>query len=253
MPRYTLLRGPVSNVTVLTFGFIYNMEASDGLCSAVSVVPVAEAVASAWFQAALQEHCAAVSAVAVLAHMDTHNPLIEVIANAIRAHPRCPDAVPIQVIAGHSHRRDYLQVDARTAVFEPGNYFNTVGFASITLGTLHGGSGGSPSFAHADYDTSVAVLADATSRTAATFPTSDGAAFAAALKSTRDRLGLSKVLGCCTEVYGEGPALYDLYMERVAPEALFQPAHNTSQWFVQSTGGLRYSIYPGDQTTTLQC
>ena len=34
-------------------------------------------------------------------------------------------------------------------------------------------------------------------------------------------------------------------MNHVAPSALFTPAHNASQWFVSSTGALRYDLYEG--------
>jgi 2',3'-cyclic-nucleotide 2'-phosphodiesterase (5'-nucleotidase family) len=70
-------------------------------------------------------------AMLVLAHMDAHHPLIATIVRAIRAQG-LPN-IPIQVIADHSHRRLTITINPHAGVFEPGNRFNTIGFASFDL------------------------------------------------------------------------------------------------------------------------
>ena len=117
--RYTVMVGPVSGAKVLTFGFMYDMQPSEGLCQAVGVVPVADAIESDWFAATLRNEGRGADAVVVLAHMDARDPLLAAITAAVRA---VLPLVAIQIIAGHSHRRDFAMIDDRTAVFEPGNY-----------------------------------------------------------------------------------------------------------------------------------
>ena len=60
----------------------------------------------------------------VLAHMDAFAHELEVIVAGIRA---VLPTVPVQIIAGHSHRRQTTRIDGRAGVFEPGNFFNTIG------------------------------------------------------------------------------------------------------------------------------
>ena len=76
----------------------------------------------------------------------------------------------------------------------------------------------------------------------------------ARIRSTRDAYGLSRVLGCAPRHFNASAPLADpaslwtLYMREVAPRHLFVPAQNASQWFVSSTGALRYDIYEGNVT-----
>lgn len=43
-------------------------------------------------------------------------------------------------------------------------------------------------------------------------------------------------------------ARFDLYVDDIVPKGLFTPPGNASQWFVQSTGSLRYDLYKGNVT-----
>ena len=246
--RSAVMVGPVTGVRVLTFGFMYDMAPAEGRCAAVGVTPVAEAVGAAWFTAALGDG-SGYDAVLVLAHMDAFEPLIETITAAVRAGPRGA-ALPVLVIAGHSHARKVKSVDARCTIFEPGNYFNTVGFASFDLPSAaadaaaaaaaaaaaddeaegkasadaDAGAAPAPSFfSLTDIDTSVGSLASALNLTAggAGLPTAAGDHVTAAIRSAQAALGLSEVLGCAPQDYLEGPGLDALYVNTIVPKALF--------------------------------
>ena len=126
--RSTVLHGTHSGVRVLTFGFMYDMGTDEGRCTAVGVDPVASAVSSDWFRAALLAE--QYDAVLVLAHMDYQEPLLQLILDGVRS--ELPH-ISVQFIAGHSHIRGQRCLDGRSCVHEPGNYFNTAGFASFNL------------------------------------------------------------------------------------------------------------------------
>eukprot|EP00656_Telonema_subtile_P006369 TRINITY_DN12935_c0_g1_i1.p1 TRINITY_DN12935_c0_g1~~TRINITY_DN12935_c0_g1_i1.p1 ORF type:complete len:400 (+),score=112.51 TRINITY_DN12935_c0_g1_i1:92-1291(+) len=241
--QYTVLHGEASGVSLLTFGFMYNMDLSDGRCQAVSVVPVEETVQSEWFITALTKEGAAADAVLVLAHVDAHDPMLATILQAIR---KVLPSKPVQIIAGHSHVRAQVSLDSRAQVFEPGNYFNTIGFSSFDLPTPP--STDPVLFNLQDLDTSKSVLAAAANLTAAALPTPNGTALLQAIKAEEESLGITKVLGCAKQDFLQGPALNALYIDKIVPESFFEPAHNSSQWFVQSTSGLRYSLYKGNVT-----
>jgi len=240
---FRMLRGPVSGVQLLTFGFMYDMGINEGRTSAVDVVPVEQTVKSEWFQQALAQQGAKADAILILAHMDADEPLIRTIVTAIRA---VWPHKPIQVIAGHSHMRKQNSIDGRAHVFEPGNYFNTVGFASFDL-PKSSDTASAIQFGAADIDSSVSSIASSLGVLPSALPTNTGAAVGAAIRNEQAKLGLSNVLGCARTGYF-ARNLTKLYISDVVPSTLFAPAHNKSQWFIFSTGGLRYDLYQGNVT-----
>lgn len=91
--------------------------------------PIANATSSTWFNTALGDG-SHFDAVLVLVHMDADDEIIDQILAAIR---KIVPHKPIQFIAGHSHMRKQRVLDNHAAVFEPGNYFNTLGVATFSL------------------------------------------------------------------------------------------------------------------------
>ena len=262
--KFKLLVGPTSGVRLLAFGFMYDMLRTEGRCAAVDLITVESTVTSSWFTAALT--ATHLDAVLILAHMDAHEPLLATIVSAIR---KVLPEIPIQIIAGHSHVRATAMIDPRAAVFEPGNYFNTVGFASFDLppstpmrkrkerrkdvaesvsSNATALDDASIKFTFIDLDTSIAHLASSVGTISSKLPTTAGAALTAAIAAKRAELGLSTVLGCSTKHYAQGAELNALYFGQVVPEELFTPPRNASQFFIQSTSGLRYDLYQGNVT-----
>lgn len=242
-----VLSGAVSGVRLLAFGFMYNMTPEEGLCKAVRVVTVEQTIASDWFLKQLVTVGRGVDALLILAHMDADESLLTAIVAAVR--PVLPH-IPIQIIAGHSHQRKTASIDRRAGVFEPGNYWNTLGFASFGLPSRHGDDivDTTPvDFTYVDIDTTTAALAAAVNTTAAALPTPRGAAVAAQIDATEGALGLDVVVGCSNRTFTDGE-MWSLFMERVIPETLFEPPRNTVQWFVQSTGASRSVIHKGNFT-----
>ena len=153
--------------------------------------------------------------------------------------------IPIQIVAGHSHVRAETLIDSRAHVYEPGNYFNTIGFASFALPS----STSDPvEFNVQDLYTNKEVIASAVNQTATTFPTPDGMGVEIHIKREQDALGLNRMLGCADRDYLQGPTLTALYFDNVIRSTLFEPARNKSQWFTQSTAGLRYDLSKGNVT-----
>ena len=221
-----------------------------GKCEAVGVVPIANATTSEWFLNALGDE-SSYDAVLVLVHVDADDEMLETLLAAIRS--KVGDATPVQFIAGHSHRRKQKTLDARAAAFEPGNYFNTVGFASFALPNQNQNQNrnendGPIEFQFTDIDTSVASMASALNLSAQALPTANGTTIATHIFDEQQKLGLTQTLGCVAQDYPEGPELYTLYAEEIVPKAFFTPPGNASQWFVQSTGSMRYDIYQGNVT-----
>ena len=242
--RFALLKGR-HGTRLLVLGWLYEMRDH---CAAVNVTTIAAAVSEPWFAAAMA-HAAHVDAIVVLAHMHYADPLVGEMLAAIRR--AVGPAVLVQVLAGHSHIRASARLDARAAVLEAGHYADTVGFASFNASrgvSLH------HSFVHEYVHMSRASLAAAAGVAAAAFDTPAGLALSRRIDETRDALGVSTALGCAPRTYrasaplGADDSLWSLYLDVVAPAALFTPARNASQCFLTSTGALRYDLYAGRVT-----
>lgn len=196
-----------NNDTVLVLAFLYQMRDHDSL---VSVVPIAEALNSSWFAKATG--LPGLRAALLLCHADAEEPMIRFIVSAIRQIRR--DDLPILVLAGHSHLRKYVRIDARAVAIEAGRYTDTVGFVSYD--SIHG-------FEHVFIDGSVSALQRVAC--AEQFETKEGVALTNDIRAASARLGLSTVVGCSSDTYfartGQ-PSLRKLYLDEVVPNELFE-------------------------------
>ena len=145
--RYRFLRG--INSTVLTFGFLYNMEDASPL---VTIEKVESAVEQSWFVNVVSNADKLpqgyYDAIMVLAHMDVKDHLVTVILDKIRE--LVGPSMPVQFITGHTHYRGVQTMDEASISFEAGRFLDTLGFVSfpkqqtlqkVVRGLQQGGSG----------------------------------------------------------------------------------------------------------------
>ena len=238
--RFVVLEGK-HGARVLVLGFLYDMPDH---CGAVNVTHVAEAVRRPWFAKALATEA---DAIVVLAHMHYTDPLTSVLLRAIRS---VRPATPVQFLTGHSHIRAWTRLDARATSFEAGHYADTCGFAAFNLSA----SSAAVPFEHVQVEMNRAALAAAAGVPLASFDTPAGLQISKAIAAARARLGVSTVLGCSAAHFAiDAPlnmstSIWRLYMEEVAPAALLHPPKAAAQWFVTSTGALRYDLFAGGVT-----
>jgi 2',3'-cyclic-nucleotide 2'-phosphodiesterase (5'-nucleotidase family) len=233
------------------------MSGEEGRCTAVDVDNVEATVASTWFVDLLKgANGTSADAVLVLAHMDYRHPSIVAIVNAMRQH--LTRNIPILTIAGHSHIRASASIDSRAAVFEPGNYFNTVGVASFDLpahastststDTSKSDAAAAVDFHFTHVDSNVERFAKELNATERSLSTASGKALSKDISAARTALNLSNVIGCSSSFYSPGSRMNSLYFQHVVPNSLFLPPNNTKQFFIQSTASLRYALYAGPVT-----
>jgi 2',3'-cyclic-nucleotide 2'-phosphodiesterase (5'-nucleotidase family) len=227
---------------ILAFGFLYNM---DDHTDIVAVEDAHLVVKQQWFVDAVNTTDA--DALVVLAHMDLKHPLVRVILAGIRA---IKPSIPVQFLTGHSHTRGTEQLDSMAFNMEAGCYADTAGLVALTLPSDH-----LPSFDHRFIDMHLDELVALTNiSSASAFVTAAGKSVSASILSAREALGLNRVLGVVPRNYSghagldDASSLWALYLSDVLPTHLFTPAHNTSQWFVGSTGAIRYNLFEGNTT-----
>eukprot|EP00537_Pseudo-nitzschia_pungens_P000999 CAMPEP_0172360748 /NCGR_PEP_ID=MMETSP1060-20121228/4723_1 /TAXON_ID=37318 /ORGANISM="Pseudo-nitzschia pungens, Strain cf. cingulata" /LENGTH=847 /DNA_ID=CAMNT_0013082823 /DNA_START=543 /DNA_END=3086 /DNA_ORIENTATION=+ len=218
--RYKILHGSNGGSRLLAFGFLYDMPdyAPD---AGIWIEDVESVIEQEWFRQALTEE--RYDAILVLAHMDLVDPLVETIRAGIRMF--IGDGTPVVFVTGHTHYRGVKQLDDLTMTVEAGRYLDTVGFVSFprkeSIRTEHAAS----LFKHAFVDANRRVLFEETlgfSR-AEDGDTPNGRDLSVFIDRTRDKLGLSKEIGCAPQSYfverrvDDPESLWGLYKDLVIP------------------------------------
>ena len=121
--RYRYLKG--ENATVLTFGFLYNMQDPSPV---VTVETVESVVEEQWF-VDIVKASNLYDAILVMAHMDVNDALVSVLLEKIRS--IAGSLVPVQFITGHTHYRGIHTMDEASVSFEAGRFLDTIGFVSF--------------------------------------------------------------------------------------------------------------------------
>ena len=238
--RFTYLIG--KNSTILTFGFLYDMEHN---CNSTIVEPVEQAVLSDWFKHELT--VGDFDAILILAHMDVQDPLVYVILNATRAIVG-PD-IPVQFITGHTHYRSNQLLDDRASSFEAGRYLDTLGFCSFPSKKSIK-ENVTADFQHVFLDANVQTLKSTLG--IEDMSTSSGSALSSLIHETQKDLGLFELIGCSPQMYFLSSGLEDrhslwaLYLYEVVMQGFFR--YNQSKVLIQSTFSFRYDLFEGNVT-----
>jgi len=252
--KYTVLSGPNSGVKIMLFGFLYHMTDS---CDTVVVEDPAQVVKEAWFTAALDDALKQdIDSLVILSHMDLEDRNVGVIQAAIRGHSNAAAELPLVFVTGHTHYRGFNKIDSFGSSFEAGHYLDTLGWISFNLNPTSPAENGTAVaddiyFDFSYVDANMEVLYDFTNTTADTFDTDSGLGIRTAIDGAVAELGLREVLGCPTQNYsytaalGAQDSLYDLYMDVIVPNAVFDIPTGTGlvPYQLTSTGTLRYDIY----------
>ena len=277
--RYTVVTGPNTGIKLLVLGFLYDFTRASKI---VDVRKVQDVLQEEWIDEAFQKESP--DAVVVLAHMDLSDNLVYKILEKLR---RIDGTVPVAVMAGHTHYRGFLQLDANAASIESGKYLDTVSQLSFNTRAKRPaydyprgdpqrqpGSGPHPAgapapssvavpmpvaattlFTHAFIDANLDSLAAAVGLSPEQFGTPAGAFIKAEIALVRAALGLDRVIGCAPQTYTvrvdfeQKDSLWRLYMLEVIPKALFTPPANPDHWVaLSSVGSLRYDLYEGSVT-----
>lgn len=237
---HKFLRG-THGTTLLTLGFLYEMTDAG---SAVKVLKAEDVVQAQWFQDLLAGKEGGFDAVMILGHMDYQDPWVDVLLQAIRA---IQPTMPVQFVTGHSHRREYADLDAKASSFEAGHYLDTVGFASFPKND----TAEAQAFQHVFIDASKQAFASVAGGEVAT---DAGRALTKDIAEARARMGLSQRLGCAPMSYdkyaalNETDSLWKVFLDGPINETLFGGDQGQRKAMLASTGSMRYNLYEGNVT-----
>ena len=122
--RYKIFNTRKQNLRILSMGFLFDFT---GGAENVFVTPVAETVKTAWFQEAIKEKD--IDVFIIIGHVAPRSQEWKAVYTEIRK--RHWDT-PILFFSGHSHVRDFVQLDSKAVALQSGRYLETIGFLSIS-------------------------------------------------------------------------------------------------------------------------
>lgn len=122
--RYKIFNTPQQRLRILSMGFLFDFT---GGAENVFVTPVEETVKTAWFQEAIKEKD--IDVFIIIGHVAPRSQEWKAVYTEIRK--RHWDT-PILFFSGHSHVRDFVQLDSKAVALQSGRYLETIGFLSIS-------------------------------------------------------------------------------------------------------------------------
>lgn len=251
-PRYKTFRTEQQGIRIVAFGFIFDFDMN---CNNTVVQPVEETVREEWFQEAIRE--ADVDLFLVAGHLPVRSREATVLFQAIRS---VRWEIPIQVLGGHFHIRDYVQYDDRAAGLASGRFMETIGFVSIDgLSTSRQAQttwGGSPQFRRRYIDNNLRSFYQHTGLDKTSFPTEHGRNTSELIRQARRELSLDRVYGCSPRnlwmsrvPYPSNDSIYTWLAEQVIPETLKDDTRKGKPALVvANTGAIRFDLFQGPFT-----
>ncbi|KAG1494835.1 hypothetical protein G6F46_008057 [Rhizopus delemar] len=242
--KYTYFKGEFGT-RVLAYGFLFNFK-GNGDKSVITMVE--DEIAKPWFKQSLKAHTPDI--ITLIGHIGIRFEEIRTIINAIRAYY---PTIPITVLGGHTHIRDFAVYDGRAAGIESGRYMETIGFFSAD-GIYK--PNGNITFSRRYLDQNRAsYIYHSVGGKAKKFDTHVGKKISKKISKLRKKLHLSQHLGCAPKTYPlesvpvtDESSVYRLITQEVLPKTIADTNRKNVPYFLYNSGGVRYDIYQGPFT-----
>ncbi|KAI9276032.1 Metallo-dependent phosphatase-like protein [Sporodiniella umbellata] len=244
--KYTYFQGKFGT-RVLAYGFLFNFK---GNANNSVVNLVADEIAKPWFNESLKAHTPDV--VTLIGHIGIRFEEFKTIIKAVRAYY---PTIPIAVLGGHTHIRDFVVYDNRAAGIESGRFLETIGFFSLE--GIHKPSG-NITFNRRYLDQNRATyIYHSVDNKEKKFDTSRGKRMSKKIYKLREQLQISQTLGCSPANYTldfapatSNTSIYHLTTNQVLPAILGDKSSKNPALYLYNTGGLRYDIFQGPFTVS---
>ncbi|KAG0182861.1 hypothetical protein DFQ28_000030 [Apophysomyces sp. BC1034] len=242
---------------VLALGFLFDFD-HNGNQSVIR--KVADEVKEPWFNEAL-DHKADV--IVLIGHIGLDFAEFKTIISAIRE--RYP-YLPIAVLGGHTHIRDFKIFDAWAAGIESGRYMETIGFFSVDgiaeakkFIDAHGYNSterpANLTFHRRYLDQNRETYIFHSSNDSKTFDTQIGQELTRNITYWRDELDVMKPYGCAPHDYyisaapiDSNQSVYNLLTQEILPKVVADPSRPNPPFFILNSGSQRFDIYKGNFT-----
>ncbi|SJM87670.1 related to 5^ nucleotidase [Zygosaccharomyces bailii] len=246
--KYRYFETKNTRARVLAFSFLFDFRRFN---ERAVVTPALEELKKPWFHdVTARYHEEFVDLILVFGHMpvtDVQNREINRLHDLLR---RIYPNTVIQYFGGHSHIRDFVELDKKSTALQSGRFAETVGFLSIDNLT-----GGSPKFFRRYMDFSTRSFAHHLSMKHMP-KTEKGLHVTSMIKGLRQELQLDAKLGSVPRTYYmsskplKSPEnLYHLITHEVLPRLHSQFTNQSmSRFILMNTGAVRYDLFKGPFT-----
>ncbi|CAO3675668.1 unnamed protein product [Rhizopus microsporus] len=242
--KYTYFKGEFGT-RVLAYGFLFNFM-GNGDMSVVNLVE--NEIRQPWFNQSLRAYEPDI--ITLIGHVGIRFDEFHHIIEAIRAiHP----TIPIAVLGGHTHIRDFVQYDNRAAGIESGRYLETIGFFSIEgLSRPTGNLTFNRRYLDQNRPTYIFHSVDGKEEA---FDTHVGKKMTEKIQKLRKKFQLSELLGCAPQTYplsavpvNDNSSVFRLITQEVMPKVVADHSRPNTPYFLYNSGGIRYDVYKGPFT-----
>ncbi|KAI8142505.1 Metallo-dependent phosphatase-like protein [Fennellomyces sp. T-0311] len=246
--KYTYFEGEFGT-RVLAFGFLFDFT-GNGDNSLVHTVE--DEVLEPWFTQALTSQTPDI--IALTGHTGIRFNEFNAALKAIRQHY---PYIPIAVLGGHLHVRDFAIYDGWAAGIASGRYLESIGFFSIDHGYNATDALPSNLTFHRRYldQNRKAYIYHSTQGKEKDFDTLLGKEITKNITYWRSELGIAQALGCVPQDYylssvetTSNSSLFTLTTRDVLPNIVADPNRPYPAHIIVNSGMLRYDIYQGNFT-----
>ncbi|KAI9269059.1 5'-nucleotidase [Phascolomyces articulosus] len=261
--KYTYFEGEFGT-RVLAFGFLFDFKGNGNM----SVIQKAEEeIKEPWFTETLTSHTPDV--VVLIGHAGIRLEDLTVVRNAIRDHY---PYIPITVLGGHLHIRDFAVYDEWSAGIASGRFMESVGFFSIQgiqqqkfskQRLIHQSSDDNEQYTtppenlifnrrYLDQNRATYIFHSTDDGDVDNFDTHMGKSITKNITKWRNKLDLVKPIGCAPQDYyrtdvpvNDTSSIYTLTINEVLPIAIKDETRSIPPFFIFDTGTTRFDIYKG--------
>lgn len=250
--KYRIFQTKNQNFTVLALGFLFNFEGNDK--DASRVTKVEDEIEKDWFAEVMQK-LPEIDYVLVVGHIPPRgSPEFGSILNKIRSYDA---TIPVSMVGGHSHIRDYKIYDDYAVALQSGRYVETLGWSSVNFtNSEQNGEAKLPSFSRSYIDFNERNMALHAERDLDTFKTGHGIGVSKWIARIREQLNLDEYRATIPQNYYTDRApfpssnsVYSLVQEHALP-LLTSPdeVKNDTRYILFNTGGIRFDLFKGPFT-----
>ncbi|CCK72875.1 Smn1p KNAG_0M00220 [Huiozyma naganishii CBS 8797] len=242
--KYVYLETPVNKIRCLALSFMFSFDRSN---ARARVVPPEVEVQKQWMQDLAAKYTSDnLDLLIVFGHLPATDPEYHEI-DTLHRHLRdlFPD-LTIQYFGGHSHVRDFVELDSRATCLQSGRFAETVGFVSIDNVTAT-----DPVFSRLYIDFNKRSFMH--HARVKDLYTKRGAALSHRIETLSDDLKLQKQYGVVPQSYYmltrplESPEnIYNLIRAHILPS--LNPHCDKKRFVMLNTGAVRFDLYKGPFT-----
>ncbi|KAI8388326.1 nucleoside phosphatase family-domain-containing protein [Radiomyces spectabilis] len=255
--KYTYFKGKYGT-RVLALGFLFNFHGNDDL----SVVkPIVEEVKEPWFKKAMTSHKPDI--IVLFGHVGLR---FQEMQDALAAVRQYYPYLPVAIMGGHTHIRDFAVYDRWAAGVQGGRYLESVAWMSLDgvkestkYVKKHGYNGPTPSsnitFHRRYLDQNRKTYIFHTTKTAKKFDTKEGKSISKRVTKLRHKLDLAEPYGCAPQDYyvtaapvNSTDSIYDLVTNGIMAHTVVDSSRKNPAFYLINTGGIRYDVYKGPFT-----